>query len=110
MEKKQRIKNLWVKKEFLHLIVSGEKTLEARALLPVFESIKKSDLINLNEQVLIRVKNIRIYSDFEKMLEYEEPSKIWPRHDKNQVLKLLRRIYSSDKEKLGALVLEIELV
>jgi len=84
--------------------------LEVRTLLPVFESIKKSDLVRLNEQLLIRVKDTRIYSDFEKMLEYEDASKIWPQHNKEQTLKLLRRLYSSDKEKLGVLVLEIELL
>lgn len=55
MKTKQRIKNLWVKKEFFDWIVSGEKTLEMRVLFPVFESIKKGDFIKLNNQVLIRV-------------------------------------------------------
>lgn len=110
MDKKGKIKNLWMKNEFLGLISSGEKTLEVRVLFPIFESIKKGDLVSLNEQILIRIKDMRIYSDFEKMLEYEEPSKIWPQHNKSQVLKLLRRLYSSDKEKLGVLVLEIQIL
>ena len=73
-------------------------------------SIQKGELINLNNQALIRVKDIRNYSTFEEMLSKEDTSQILPGSNPEEVLKLLKSIYPPNKEKMGVLVLEVELV
>jgi ASC-1-like (ASCH) protein len=99
---------MWVKKIFFDLILSGEKTLEVRVLYPHLKSIQKGDVINLNNQAMIRVKDVRKYSSFEEMLSYEEASRIVPGVSREEVLSVLKSIYPPHKEQLGVLVLEIE--
>jgi len=99
---------MWVKQRFLELILSGKKTLEVRVLYPNLRRIKKGDLINLNNQATIRVKDVRTYSTFEEMLSHEEVSRIVPGSTREEVLKLLKSLYPPYKEQLGVLVLEVE--
>jgi ASC-1-like (ASCH) protein len=74
----KKIRLMWVKKRFFDLILSGEKTLEVRVAYPNLRSIQKGELINLNNQALIKVKDIRNYSTFEEMLSKEDTSQILP--------------------------------
>jgi len=104
------MKNLWVKKKFFDLIVEGKKTLEVRVLYPSLRSIQKGDLISLNKKAIIRVKDIRLYPNFETMLQYEDASKILPGSNREEVLRCLQSLYSPQKERLGVFVFEIELV
>lgn len=99
---------MWIKKRFFDLIMSGEKTLEVRVLYPNLRSIRKGELINLNNQATIRVKDVRRYSTFEEMLSEEEASRIVPGSNREEVLRLLKSLYPPHKEQLGVLVLEIE--
>lgn len=99
---------MWIKQKFLNLILSGKKTLEVRVLYPNLRRIKKGDLINLNNQATIRVKDVRTYSTFEEMLSHEKASRIVPGSTREEVLKLLKSLYPPYKEQLGVLVLEVE--
>lgn len=99
---------MWVKKKFFDLILSGEKTLEVRVLYPNLRSIRKGELVNLNNQATIRIKDVRRYSTFEEMLSKEEASRIVPGSNREEVLKLLKSLYPPHKEQLGVLVLEVE--
>lgn len=99
---------MWIKKRFFDLILSGEKTLEVRVLYPNLRSIQKGELVNLNNQATIRVKDVRRYSTFEEMLYKEEASQIVPGSNREEVLKLLKSLYPPHKERLGVLVLEVE--
>jgi ASC-1-like (ASCH) protein len=103
-----RIRKMWIKKRFLDLILSGEKTLEVRVLYPNLRSIQKGEIINFNNEALVRVKDIRKYSSFKEMLLKEEASRIVPGNNREEVLKILKNIYPPHKEQLGVLVLEIE--
>lgn len=99
---------MWIKRKFFDLILSGEKTLEVRVLYPNLKSIQKGELINLNNQATIRIKDVRKYSTFEEMLSREEASRIVPGSNREEVLRLLKGLYPPHKEQLGVLVLEVE--
>ena len=99
---------MWIKKRFFDLILSGEKTLEVRVLYPNLRSIRKGELISLNNQATIRVKDVRKYSTFEEMLSKEEASRIVPGSNREELLRLLKSLYPPHKEQLGVLVLEVE--
>jgi len=99
---------MWIKKRFFDLIFSGEKTLEVRVLYPNLRSIRKGELISLNNQATIRVKDVRKYSTFEEMLSKEEASRIVPGSNREELLRLLKSLYPTQKEQLGVLVLEVE--
>lgn len=99
---------MWIKRRFLELILSGEKTLEVRVLYPNLRSIQKGELVSLNNQVTIRIKDIRKYRTFEEMLSREEASRIVPGSNREEVLSLLKSLYPPHKEQLGVLVLELE--
>lgn len=104
--KKTRL--MWVKKRFFNMILSGEKTLEVRVMYPNLKSIQKEELVNLNNQATIKIKDVRKYSTFEEMLSREEASRIVPGSNREEVLKLLKSLYPPHKEQLGVLVLEVE--
>jgi ASC-1-like (ASCH) protein len=99
---------MWIKKRFFDLILSGEKTLEVRVLYPNLRSIQKGELVTLNNQATIRIKDVRRYSTFEEMLSKEEASRIVPGSSREELLRLLKSIYPPHKEQLGVLVLEVE--
>jgi ASC-1-like (ASCH) protein len=44
-----KIRKMWIKKRFLDLILSGEKTLEVRVLYPNLRSIQKGEIINFQQ-------------------------------------------------------------
>ncbi|MGC9059329.1 MAG: ASCH domain-containing protein [Candidatus Aenigmatarchaeota archaeon] len=99
---------MWIKRRFFDLILSGEKTLEVRVLYPNLRSIQKGELVNLNNQATIRIKDVRKYSTFEEMLSKEDASRIVPGSNREEVLKLLKSLYPPHKEQMGVLVLEVE--
>lgn len=99
---------MWIKRRFFDLILSGEKTLEVRVLYPNLRSIQKGELVNLNNQATIRVKDVRKYPTFEEMLSREEASRIVPGSNRGELLSLLKSLYPPHKEQMGVLVLEIE--
>ena len=104
--KKTRL--IWIKRRFFDLILSGEKTLEVRVLYPNLRSIQKGELVNLNNQATIRIRDVRKYSTFEEMLSKEEASRIVPGSNREELLSLLKSLYPPHKEQLGVLVLEVE--
>jgi len=99
---------MWIKRRFFDLILSGEKTLEVRVLYPNLRSIQKGELVNLNNQATIRIRDVRKYSTFEEMLSKEEASRIVPGSNREELLSLLKSLYPPHKEQLGVLVLEVE--
>ncbi len=99
---------MWIKRRFFDLILSGEKTLEVRVLYPNLRSIQKGELVNLNNQATIRIKDVRKYSTFEEMLSKEEASWIVPGSNREELLSLLKSLYPPHKEQMGVLVLEVE--
>jgi len=62
----------------------------------------------LNGQYPVKIRAIRTYKTFEEMLAKEEAEKIVPGTQQEEVLKVLKSIYPSSKEKLGVFVIELE--
>ena len=52
----------------------------------------------------------RYYTSFEQMLDTEGPARVNPDSPREQQLANIRRIYGPEKEALGILAIEIELV
>mgnify|MGYP001774092305 CR=1 FL=1 len=103
------MKNMRVKFKYFKAIISGEKPLEVRVGYDSIKKIKPGDNIKLEcgkESRIVKVKDVRIYNSFKKMLENEEASHIVP-DNPAEALAILQGIYSPNKEKLGVYVLEV---
>ena len=89
--------------------MSGSKDLEVRVAYDNIKTISAGETIRISthdEASTVIVKDVRTYSDFASMLEREDRHRIVP-DERGPVLDLLRRIYPTEKEKLGVIVLEI---
>jgi ASC-1-like (ASCH) protein len=58
----------------------------------------------------VLVKRVTEYPDFEALLDGEGPANVNPTSTREQQLANIRGIYSPEKEALGALAIEIELL
>ena len=101
------MKNIFVKKKFLDLILTGQKTVEVRVCYPSVKKLKAGQIILLNRRHFFEIKRIGQYKDFAEMLENENPNQIYPGKTKTELLKELRRLYSIDKEALGVMSIEV---
>jgi len=105
------MRTMRVKNHFLDAIVKGDKSLEVRVGYDNIKNIKIGERIKLashSQEQIVRIKDIRIYQDFDEMINNERSSLIVPGKNKPQVLWLLRELYKSDREALGVYVLEME--
>ncbi|MFA6963776.1 MAG: GNAT family N-acetyltransferase [Patescibacteria group bacterium] len=105
------VRTIRVKNHLLRQITSGQKTIEVRVGYDNIKTIRPGEdilLASSTEQSVIHVKDVRVYGDFEEMLNVEDHTKIVPDKNWDQVLWLLREIYSEEREALGVYVLEIE--
>jgi len=110
---KDFIRPLRTRKEYFDLIRSGKKTSEVRVGYEHIKTIKKGERIRFFshcEFVDCIVSGIRKYSTLEDLLNNEEPSKIIPGLQKEEILKRLRDIYPPELERLGLILFEIELM
>jgi ASC-1-like (ASCH) protein len=102
-------KTLWIKEEFLQLILAGQKTVEVRVGYSNINRLQPGDVLLLNEQHPYRIVEIRDYPDFEAMVSTENPETIMPGlSDPQLLLAGCRAIYPPEKEALGVVCLEIE--
>jgi ASC-1-like (ASCH) protein len=62
------------------------------------------------DDALTRVKRVARYASFEDLPDAEGPEKVNPASPRDQQLANIRRIYGPEKEALGVLAIEIELV
>jgi len=101
------MRTLWVKKEFLDLILSGKKTVEVRVLYPNLRSLKKGEVIKFNGEHPFRVEDIRVYENFDDLAKSEDAERIVPGKTPAELLETLRGLYPPAKESLGAVAIEI---
>lgn len=107
------IRNMRVKEKFLKFIREGKKDLEVRVGYKSMRSINKGEIVELSSQVssqLVKIKEVSSYSSFNALLNQENPHRIVPGFNKSELLKLLKEIYPSHKEKLGVIVFHLELI
>jgi ASC-1-like (ASCH) protein len=101
------VRTLWVKKEFLDLILAGKKTVEVRVLYPNLRSLKRGEVVKLNGKYPFKVKDIRVYKNFAELANGEDAGKIVPGKTAAGLLEILRSLYPSEKESLGAVAIEL---
>ena len=104
-----RTKTLWIKEEFLHLILTGQKTVEVRVGYDNIRRLQPGDILLLNEQHPYEIVDIRHYPDFAAMVTAEKPEAIVSgMSSPERLLEACRAIYPPEKEALGVVALEIK--
>ncbi len=101
-------KTLWIKDEYLQMILEGRKTIEVRVGYGNIARLQVGDRLRLNDQHAFIVKRIGRYAGFSELLANEDPAAIAPDTPPEQLLDALRTIYLPEKESLGVVALEIE--
>jgi len=103
-----RTKTLWIKDEYLRLILAGRKTVEIRVGYSNITRLQAGDRLLLNDQHPFVIRRIGRYASFQELLAHEDPACIAPDAPPEQLLEELRAIYPPEKEALGVVALEIE--
>lgn len=103
-----RIKTLWIEDEYLQQILAGRKTVEVRVAYSNIARLKPGDTLLLNDQHRYTIIDVRHYSDFDALVEAEDPATMAPDlPDREALLAACRAIYPPEKEALGVVALEI---
>jgi len=102
--------SLFVKRFILKFIQDGSKDLEVRICSNRFEKIQVGDIIIFNDICHRKVKAVRKYPNFEKMLDAEDHSRIYPEVSRRELMKGLRRIFGNQDKQNGVIVFELESV
>ncbi|MDY0811487.1 ASCH domain-containing protein, partial [Kitasatospora purpeofusca] len=109
-----RTHDLHLLPEYHALVASGTKTVEVRTASPAKALIRPGDRIDFHtehdQSATCEVVRVDRYPDFVALLDNETPAAINPAADRDGILAALRGIYPPDKEKLGALAIEIVLL
>ncbi|MFH8657502.1 ASCH domain-containing protein [Streptomyces afghaniensis] len=100
---------------YFELVASGRKTIEVRVKYPHLADMAEGDTIRFrikgtDETCDVRVLRVSEYRDFEALLDGEGPANVNPTASRGQQLANIRSIYPSEKEALGALAIEMELL
>lgn len=108
-----RAREMNLYRRYFDLVAAGRKTIEVRVQYPNLRRLKAGDHIRFvcgRDDALTRVKRVAKYDSFEKMLDGEGPANVNPDSPREQQLANIRRIYGPEKEALGVLAIEIELL
>ncbi len=105
-----REKVLWIREPYLQQILAGRKTVEVRVAYSNLLRLEPGDFLRLNDQHRVRIRRIGRYADFEELLVAEDPRAIAPDLPPEELLSRIREIYPPEKEALGAIALEVELI
>ncbi|MEU6404088.1 ASCH domain-containing protein [Streptomyces sp. NPDC046985] len=110
-----RVHRLSLYRRYFDLVVTGQKTIEVRVKYPRLEDLAAGDVIRFrikgtDETCDVLVKRVTGYKTFEELLEGEGPANVNPASSREQQLANIREIYPAEKEALGALAIEIELL
>ncbi|GLW51529.1 hypothetical protein Stsp02_71900 [Streptomyces sp. NBRC 14336] len=110
-----RIRELNLYRRYFDLVAAGQKTIEVRVKYPHFEDLAAGDVIRFRikgtaETCDVLVKRVTEYKTFEELLDGEGPANVNPASSREQQLANIREIYPAEKEALGALAIEIDLL
>jgi len=108
-----RAREMNLYRRYFDLVANGSKTIEVRVQYPNLRHLKAGDYIRFicgRDDALTRVARVTRYNSFEQLLDTEGPEKVNPSSPRDQQLANIRRIYGPEKEALGVLAIEIELV
>jgi ASC-1-like (ASCH) protein len=104
-----------LRKPYLKLIADGVKTVEVRVGYPKMRRIQAGHeltFVSGDDTVTTRVKRVTEYGSFEGLLDHEDAIAIGGDlgESRDALLAAIREIYPPDKEKLGVLAIQIELM
>ena len=104
-----------IRREYLKLIIDGVKTVEVRVGYPRMRSIQPGQeltFVSGDQRVPTTVKRVTEYPSFEEMLDREDARSIGGDlgESRENLLAVIRNIYPPEKERLGVLAIEIELM
>ena len=102
-----RTKELWIRDEYLRMILAGRKTIEVRVGYSNITRLQVGDRLLLNNQYPYIIQRVGRYANFEELLACEDPASIAPGMTASELLNALRAIYAADKEALGVAAFEI---
>ncbi|MFD9270785.1 ASCH domain-containing protein [Streptomyces goshikiensis] len=107
--------DLNIYQRYFDLVASGTKTIEVRVRYPHLADTKAGDTIRFRvkdsgDTCEVRIIRVATYESFEALLDGEGPEKVNPSSSRDQQLTNIRSIYGPEKEALGALAIEIELI
>lgn len=110
-----RVHELNLYRRYFDLVAAGQKTIEVRVKYPHLEDLAAGDVIRFrikgtDESCDVLVKRVTEYKTFEELLDGEGPANVNPASSREQQLANIREIYPAEKEALGALAIEIELL
>lgn len=102
-------------RRYFELVAAGRKSIEVRVKYPHLADMAAGDTIRFrikgtDETCDVLVKRVTAYDDFEALLDGEGPANINPTSSREQQLANIRGIYPPEKERLGALAIEMELL
>ena len=111
----QPMREINIRKEYLKLIIEGVKTVEVRVGYPRMRSIQPGQeltFVSGDQRVPTTVKRVTEYPSFEEMLGREDARSIGGDlgESRENLLAVIRNIYPPEKERLGVIAIEIELV
>lgn len=104
-----------IRKEYLKLITEGVKTVEVRVGYPRMRSIQPGQeltFVSGDQRVPTIVRRVTEYRSFEEMLDREDARSIGGNlgESRENLLAVIKSIFPPEKERLGVLAIEIELV
>lgn len=109
-----RVRELNLYRQYFDLVAAGTKTIEVRVKYPHLADLTAGDTIRFHikdtdETCEVTVLRVTEYTDFETLLDGEGPANVNPTTTRDEQLANIRAIYPPDKERLGALAIEIAL-
>jgi ASC-1-like (ASCH) protein len=110
-----RIRELNLYRRYFDLVAAGKKNIEVRVKYPHLADLAAGDVIRFRikgteETCDVRVRRVTEYENFAALLDGEGPANVNPTASQDQQLANIRDIYPPEKEQLGALAIEIELL
>ena len=90
-------------------VIANHKDLEVRVGYTKIKRIRSGDRIrfyNHSQEIWVAVLEVRQYSSFEQMLNYEDYRRIAPGLSEDQVLQGLLKLFPRDKQYLDVYVIE----
>ncbi|MEV7288650.1 ASCH domain-containing protein [Streptomyces sp. NPDC093252] len=110
-----RVHELNLYRRYFDLVAAGQKTIEVRVKYPRLEDLASGDVIRFrikgtDETCDVLVKRVTEYETFEALLDGEGPANVNPASSREQQLANIREIYAAEKEALGVLAIEVELL
>ncbi|MEO3875510.1 ASCH domain-containing protein [Nonomuraea sp. B12E4] len=108
-----RARHMNLYRQYFDLVSAGRKTIEVRVEYPNLRRLAAGDHIRFvcgTDEALTVVKRVGRYKTFEEMIDSEGPERVNPDSPRDTQLANIRRIYGPEKEALGVLAIEIELL